>query len=87
MADQSRGGSGTIVSGTGNDDMWGDAQLMIGKALGVTTFSFLRQGAVTIKLKTSAKQSDLGAVHYRGFAYPPLDWNAAARGHLSERRF
>ena len=29
-----RGGNDRLVSGTGNDDMWGDAQVMLGNARG-----------------------------------------------------
>jgi Ca2+-binding RTX toxin-like protein len=34
MLDFARGGCDTLISGTGNDDMWGDAQVMLGNAQG-----------------------------------------------------
>jgi Ca2+-binding RTX toxin-like protein len=34
MSDYARGGNDRLVSGTGNDDIWGDAQMMLGFAQG-----------------------------------------------------
>jgi Ca2+-binding RTX toxin-like protein len=34
MSDRAVGGNDTLVSGTGNDDLWGDAQVLLGKAPG-----------------------------------------------------
>jgi len=34
MSGNARGGCDTLISGTGNDDMWGDAQVMLGNAKG-----------------------------------------------------
>ena len=42
MRDAARGGNDTLISGTGTDHMWGDAQFIVGNtvATGADTFAF-----------------------------------------------